>query len=361
MKIQASLSILASLILGASAKRKTALYGACVNATDATDYACHFDSSSCLEGEEWKTPMETKDADIKCTCDDQYTDNVHTTTCYDMTGSHTVSCAADATQCPVGSGSIGGRYNEGREVGDGCGHGDVHYGAFVGPSCGKNCLCSYHYGQRQEDGKIRAGSTNYGICSSGAQTYCAVGADSCTDPETFVGPYDPDITQTCTCKNTRTGACTADGKVTHCAVAADSCASGETFMKVTALMASDMDTNCFLCQHVPTTCHNNRKFRNKGKKNQNCAWVGKKPFRQTNLCKQTWIRNSCPTTCGVCCADDPAPAIFKQKGKKKGCKYLNPLFPNRAEKHCVKPIVASSCPVACGTCVDTSELDNEAP
>lgn len=66
---------------------------------DKPAFHCHFDSSHCRDDETWLNPDEvSKQGHGPCTCDMDFGENVFTTGCYDVSGSHSVLCATSADQ-----------------------------------------------------------------------------------------------------------------------------------------------------------------------------------------------------------------------------------------------------------------------
>jgi len=365
MKIEAISPLLTTLILHYAyhCRAEVAVYGACFNPNPSEGenaYHCHFDSTECIEGEEWLNPMETKAKGYKCTCDADYNDNVYIAACYSMV-THQVSCAPDNSQCESSDMILGTRLNSDNIVSDECGPGDSPYDNGT-VSCGKQCKCNFHYAQ---GAKVELETSLYGRCykpNDKVNSYCAVKKATCSPGESYSGPYDKfaDSRPKCTCEKTKTGACMKqNGDFSHCAIAADSCATDQTYLKVAELKAADYDIDCTLCEDsdAPSKCWNNRKFRMGGTKHQSCKWIGVKPSRRKNHCQRAYIKKQCPSTCGICCADDPDPFFKVLNGTKKGCNYLNKK--KRIDTFCKKPLIKSSCPQKCNFCVETSDDDDD--
>jgi len=99
-------------------------------------------------------------------------------------------------------------------------------------------------------------------------------------------------------------------------------------------------------------CVNDRTFRLNGKKIKSCSWISRNKNRRSNLCsKKVYVRNACPMSCGLCCAND---LTYKFKAKKDGskrtCKWLNRK--SRTGKYCKRSKIEANCPIACKFCQD---------
>merc|ERR1712238_27097 len=55
---------------------------------------------------------------------------------------------------------------------------------------------------------------------------------------------------------------------------------------------------------APSACTQVSSFRINGKKKKNCAFVSRKEKRRIKLCNKERVRSNCPSSCGLCCADD---------------------------------------------------------
>jgi len=215
-------------------------------------YHCHFSSADCVEGEDWLTPADVVGMGLKCTCDDDYNDNVFTAFCYNMR-THQTSCAADIASCGEEFDYHDARYNTDHNVTDDCGDGSPAFGAYIPASCGKQCRCNFEY--RSRDATVEAGSTTYGKCYNPDTNiqYCAANVGTCSGSEEYRGPHSTAFTgPECGCDRAHTGACvtvTSPGEFAfeNCAVAADSCESGKSFLSATALKTSGLSRDCRLC------------------------------------------------------------------------------------------------------------------
>lgn len=260
MKITVALALIASTPL-CLAKLEFGQFGGCLNRTAiGTDNAnkafhCHFDSTFCLDGEEWLTTDEVASEGFgPCTCDDDYNSNVFSHGCYDMQNTHAVECSATVDQCPEGWYDLGSRFNSGHSVEENCGHGDSAYADDKGggktESCGKRCTCNFQYQSR--DTTITIGSTQYGMCFDAAadSKYCALKPEHCASSEDFYEPHSGAMSGTnCNCDDVHLGACMDGSSFSHCAVDIDNCKSGQTHLAPRALRETVPDADCRLCRN----------------------------------------------------------------------------------------------------------------
>jgi len=371
MKIAAAIF---SIILRSShATIYEAQYGGCLNATlhniggnvgRGTSFHCHFTSDDCLAGEDWLTPTDVTLQGFTCTCDDDLNQNVFTTGCYDMSGSHQVLCASSKADCPEGWYVLGNRFNSGDVVEEDCAHGVDAFDTEEG-SCGKQCLCNYEYKSRTD--AIEIGSSVYGKCYNPDTNvqYCAATEGTCRDGETYHGPHGDTISgPECNCDRAKTGACMSDPDPTfYCAVAEDSCVNGMKFVK-----AADLPSNidCRLCKNTwdeatvsppptpevtqsptPLVCIDDHVFRHKDKKKKSCSWIEKKAKRVKGLCKKKKVFAACKIACGKCCADDLT-RTFKIGDVEHDCEWL--AGGNRRSDQCTRSGVSGMCAATCGRC-----------
>jgi len=351
--------------------KEVALYGGCFNKTASDEdnendgFHCHLSSENCREGEKWYTPMQAvaKGFD-KCTCDDDYNNNVYIDGCYSL-GTHLVTCATDKPSCGDGDMTIGDRFNSGHIVPDTCGDGSS---AFQEPStsCGKQCLCNFAYTRRDE--VIEVASTMYGGCYEPISdtTYCVASSSSCQKGEVYRNPFDKFLQKICPCSKAAVGACLnkSGKKFRYCAFAADSCTSSMQFIDVKALKDSKFKKDCNLClatwETPPPTpaptrdagCVDSLTFRYKDKKNASCVWVSKRVNDYgINMCAKAGVKENCPVVCGECCSDNYN-REFKLGRKMKTCRYLDSDWPkdDLKIKLCPRKEVQTICPLTCGRC-----------
>jgi len=258
-------SVIVSLIAGipnlSLAKLEYGQFGGCLNRTAVgTDNAnmafhCHFDSTFCLDGEDWlDTASVANEGFGPCTCDDDYNNNVFSHGCYDMENTHAVECSATVDQCPEGWLDLGSRFNSGHSVNDDCGHSDAAFSVENSnggtDSCGKRCTCNFEYQSR--DTVVTVGSTQYGMCYDNAADsyYCALKPDHCASSEVFYAPHSGAMSDTdCNCDDVFLGGC-MDGIVfSHCAVDVDNCGDGQIHLNPRALRESVPGMDCRLCRN----------------------------------------------------------------------------------------------------------------
>jgi len=385
--------VLLSLLLQASlAEIRVAQYGSCVNETahdldPLSGYHCHFDGSLCAEGEVWHTPAQTADKDIKCTCDDDYNDNVFVASCYNGSGNHEVVCAATQSECPEGWYKMGPRYNSHHAVDDECGHGTESYGAFGAVvSCGKQCRCNFEYKSRENP--VEIGTTPYGKCYNPATNlqFCAATESVCAANEEYFGPHSAAFSgPECNCDRAHTGACVtvpSPGEFTfgHCGVAEDSCNAGESYLTATALKASGLAIDCRLCDstwaaptvspaptvavtalpttsptlsHVPTLSHAPTNSPTES------------PKTPAPTAAATLVPTAVPTAADTAkpsespIAPPKAACIDNKKWRYKGEKRKSCIWVSklelRTENLCKKPGVKRNCKIVCGTCCGDSK------
>jgi len=226
-------------------------------ANENREFHCHFDSTFCLDGEEWlNTDAVAREGLGPCTCDEDYNDNVFSHGCYDM-ATHTVVCSANANQCPHGSFDMGSRYNSDHSVDDGCGDGDSAYAdpdIFTGKtdSCGKQCTCNFQYQSR--DTTVIIGTTQYGMCFNNAASsyYCALKEEDCdSSSEVYYNPHSDTMSGTdCNCDDVHLGGCMDGTTFSHCAVAIDNCNAGQTYLAPLKLRETVPGVDCRLCRNT---------------------------------------------------------------------------------------------------------------
>ncbi|EEC44924.1 iron starvation induced protein [Phaeodactylum tricornutum CCAP 1055/1] len=248
----------------AAQQMEIARFGGCLNETQValeaagtsdgvSPFSCHMESAHCGEGERWLTPMDVESEGFgPCGCDEDYDTNAYIGTCYDLSGSHQVVCAYDGSQCPENWMDLGQRFNNDHEIDESC-NDESNASDNEESSCGKRCLCNYHYTSR--DGPVDAGTSTYGICyNSESRTYeCAVANHSCAEGEEFFGPHEgiDQYGAICNCDDTAVGACMEGGSTfSHCAVFEDSCGAGQSFTTARQLSSMSDMPSCRLCSNT---------------------------------------------------------------------------------------------------------------
>lgn len=260
MKTTVAFILIASVRNICLANLEFGTFGGCLNrsaiGTEDEDKAfhCHFDSTFCLDGEEWlNSAAAASEGFGPCTCDDDYNNNIFSHGCYDMQNTHAVECSANANQCPDGWYDLGSRYNSDHSVDEECGHGDPAYTDTSGgktSSCGKRCTCNFQYQSR--DTTITIGSTQYGMCydSTAESYYCALKEDHCTSSEIYYTPHSGAMSGTdCNCDDVHLGGCMDGSSFSHCAVAIDNCEAGQTHLAPRALRETVPHVDCRLCRN----------------------------------------------------------------------------------------------------------------
>eukprot|EP00588_Corethron_pennatum_P029934 CAMPEP_0194322832 /NCGR_PEP_ID=MMETSP0171-20130528/22422_1 /TAXON_ID=218684 /ORGANISM="Corethron pennatum, Strain L29A3" /LENGTH=379 /DNA_ID=CAMNT_0039081223 /DNA_START=74 /DNA_END=1210 /DNA_ORIENTATION=+ len=280
-------------------------YGGCLNETaydedPTTGYHCHFSGRSCMNGEKYLSPMKAEAKGLpKCTCDEDYNNNVYVNKCYSM-NTHQVTCIPTDETCPEMD--IGPRSNSGLVVPESCGHGSAAYGAFEPPSCGKRCTCNYDY--QKLDYQVMAATTMYGMCynSQTHQGRCSAMKDHCDSSEMYVDSTHALVSGKCPCTEVEVGACIRkNGKFKSCAMAADSCATGHIFLSPLELLNSEHDHTCRLCKDT-WNCVDNEEFTSDA--GITCQKMSKKRKAKQMYCEDPDVKDNCPRMCGSCCADD---------------------------------------------------------
>jgi len=114
---------------------------------------------------------------------------------------------------------------------------------------------------------------------------------------------------------------------------------------------SNCPITCASCQDKYACVNNNESKINVGKGKKTCAWIGRNNARRFNLCAQRLVRIQCPTTCGLCCENDPVFTFTSDSGKKKNCAWIAKQV-SRKEKYCPQEQISSRCPeeTACNSC-----------
>jgi len=261
MKTKIAITLIASIPNLCLAKLEFGQFGGCLNRTavgtesDNTAFHCHFDSTFCLDGEEWlDTVTVASEGYGPCTCDDDYNSNVFSHGCYDIANTHAIECSASLDQCPEGWYDMGSRYNSGHSVDEECGHEDSAFEEENSEggtsSCGKRCTCNFQYQSR--DTAVTIGSTQYGMCfdSAASSSYCALREEQCASTEVYYNPHSGAMAGTdCNCDNVHLGACMDGSSFSHCAVALDNCQDGQTHIAPRALRESVPGVDCRLCRN----------------------------------------------------------------------------------------------------------------
>jgi len=374
MKIN-SLLLTSFLYAAQNAFADVAHYGGCLNRTAYEEgalhkpvpfeetgdgaYHCHYDSSYCIEGEDFVTPVEAAELGLpKCTCDTDYNNNVYAHACYDS-GTHRVTCSADVDGCKKENlYPMGNRMNNQYGVPDDCGHGSEGSGGGYTPGathhCGKTCTCNFVYAQ---GAPVTAFSTTFGACANLGEAYCATMSTTCEEGDAWFGAHHPfhpmtsDGVNSCTCDQVHTGACIKQKNkgFRYCAVSGDSCKEGLQFISAQKLQASSLyKETCTLCTQ---NCYNKWDFEYNGKKGI-CKRITKREGVRDNLCKIDEVAENCPSACGVCCGDNPTFKFSKNPKDTETpmvkCSYLNNL--KRKNKFCKRGNVKTYCAKKCDSC-----------
>jgi len=118
---------------------------------------------------------------------------------------------------------------------------------------------------------------------------------------------------------------------------------------------SNCPITCDSCQDKFSCVNNNEFFINLGNGKRTCAWIGRKNIRRLNLCSQPMVRKQCPTTCGLCCENDPAFTFTSLTGEKRNCAWIARRV-SRKERYCPLERISSSCPEenTCNSCQSTN-------
>lgn len=114
---------------------------------------------------------------------------------------------------------------------------------------------------------------------------------------------------------------------------------------------SNCPVTCGNCQKK-FACINNRSFRfDNMNKSKPCAWISGQNLRRVKLCARKDVRRHCPTTCGLCCENDPAFSFTNNIGNLAGCGWIAKRA-SRKSKYCPLARVRASCPeeTACNSC-----------
>lgn len=230
------------------------------------EFTCHMESAHCFDSETWISPPAVAASNGKygpCTCDETYSTNTHLTTCYDMKSTHQVLCAYDKSQCPEDWYVIGRRFNSDHTIDeDKCNHmtpaytnDDPHTQKeeenenHEQQSCGKHCLCNFHYQSRNRT--VTAGSSVYGACydPKSHNARCAVANTTCAPNEIWISPHGGQMRdKVCNCDDTYVGACMKGDDFSHCGIHADACDKEHTFVDARTLLTMDsINVDCRLC------------------------------------------------------------------------------------------------------------------
>jgi len=284
-------------------------YGGCFNrkaykADPTTGYHCHFTGDSCGIDEQYLSPARAEAGGFpKCTCDEDYNNNVYVNTCYSGAPSHQVLCVSSDQTCPDSHTPFGNRYGSAKFVPETCGHGSAAFGAYDAvEACGKRCTCNFSYQTR--DYQVMAGTTLYGMCYN-PRTHagrCSAMKDHCDSSEQYVDSTNANVGDKCPCTKVEVGACISNtGKFKSCAMALDSCGKGQTFLSPLELVNSNHDHTCRLCKDT-WNCADNEEFTSDAGKT--CKRMSKKVQAKKIYCEDPAVKDNCPRMCGSCCADD---------------------------------------------------------
>merc|ERR1712161_140071 len=106
---------------------------------------------------------------------------------------------------------------------------------------------------------------------------------------------------------------------------------------------------------APSACTQVSSFRINGKKKKNCAFVSRKEKRRIKLCNKERVRSNCPSSCGLCCADDDEFEFETEDDRvdKKDCAWIAKKFARR-KGYCTdrgdSPNIRANCQLTCDNC-----------
>jgi len=105
---------------------------------------------------------------------------------------------------------------------------------------------------------------------------------------------------------------------------------------------------------APITCFQNPVTMFDGKKKRDCAWLTYSKKRRKNKCK--WLKSirNCPSSCGLCCADDESFNFKVPNGLLQNCAWIAKRFKAR-KKQCNRKIVKGHCQLTCNNCQDPNK------
>jgi len=99
----------------------------------------------------------------------------------------------------------------------------------------------------------------------------------------------------------------------------------------------------------PTICLQNPATMFDGKKKRDCAWLTYSKKRLKNKCKKLKTIRNCPSSCGLCCADDKSFKFKTPNGLLQNCAWIAKKFIAR-KKQCKKKEVKGHCQLTCNNC-----------
>jgi len=105
---------------------------------------------------------------------------------------------------------------------------------------------------------------------------------------------------------------------------------------------------------APITCFQNPATMFDGKTRRDCAWLTYFKKRRENKCKKLKTIRNCPSSCGLCCADDESFNFKIYNGLLKNCAWIAKRFKTR-KKHCKQKIVKGHCHLTCKNCQDPTK------
>lgn len=116
-------------------------------------------------------------------------------------------------------------------------------------------------------------------------------------------------------------------------------------------ISSNCPITCRSCKEKFNCIDKENIFFRYKKQKISCEWIGRNESRRQEVCRDSKVRDNCPTTCGLCC-EDRQTFLFKAKGKElRSCAWVAE-FNSRIRKHCSKPHVKANCPskTTCNAC-----------
>merc|ERR1712037_747744 len=114
----------------------------------------------------------------------------------------------------------------------------------------------------------------------------------------------------------------------------------------------------------PTTCVQNSEWRKGGDPKKHCEWVmnSNKENRRQRLCQKNGVRNNCPVSCGLCCADNAGFTFLLQQRDEydnirepEDCEWIGKQFDKR-QRYClpgqekISKYVKFGCAKTCDLC-----------
>ena len=153
------------------------------------------------------------------------------------------------------------------------------------------------------------------------------------------------------CKDDRKFTYTAnDGFVRNCAWTSRLKSRSKRYCKRSKIR-SNCPITCRNCEEK-FNCVDKEKSTFKYKKKKiSCKWIAKNESRRLEVCRDSKVRDNCPTTCGLCCEDSQT-YLFKADDKElRSCAWVAERN-KRTQKYCSKPNVRANYPsqTTCDAC-----------